>query len=172
MQELPPDLLAALPEGAEPIAALWWASLPVADRRRVAGLWDERLEVCFFSPQADADGYQDEWEQVPPVAGGRFVPSDDDGRREWSPGYFEHLLQHPELVLAYEPPTRTFHIGCTRHAAARACLAAGRVPAEFACPVGAAACPLVPLRGCSLAMPQTPAGARIRTQGNRPVDKG
>ena len=147
MDQPPPDLLAVLPEGAEAVASQWWASLSDANRRRVAGLWDERLEVCYFTPQEDAAGCVDEWEQVPAVVGGRFVPSDDDGRAEWSLGYFEHLLQHPELVLAYEPPTRTFHIGCTRHAAARACLSAGGVPAAFACPVGVALCPLVRLRG-------------------------
>lgn len=149
MDPLPPDLLAVLPDGAAPVAERWWAALPEADRRCVAGLWDERLEVCFFAPQADDAGHADGWEQVPAVEGGRFVPSDDDGRGEWSPGYFEHLLQHPELVLAYEPARRVFHI-CTEHSAARACLAAGRVPADFACPVGAAACPMLPLRGATL----------------------
>jgi hypothetical protein len=92
----------------------------------------------------------DAGERVPAVRGGRFAPSDDDGRDEWSPGYFEHLLQHPELVLAYEPARRTFHFGCTQHAAARACLAVGRVPAGFACPVGALSCPLAPLSGAHL----------------------
>ena len=150
MDELPPDLRAALPEGAEPVAERWWASLPESDRQRIAELWDNRLEVHFFSPQADDTGHVDGWEQVPPVTGGRFVPHDNDGRSEWGPGYFEHLLQHPELVLAYDPPQRTFHIGCTRHSAARACLMAGAVPAEFVCPVGSAACPLRPLRGSRL----------------------
>jgi hypothetical protein len=112
MEELPADMLAAIPEAGVPIAQQWWASLPAADRRRIAGVWDERLEVCFFAPQADAAGRVDDWEQVPAVRGGRFVPSDHDGRREWGPGYFEHLLQHPELVLAYEPPRRTFYFGC------------------------------------------------------------
>jgi hypothetical protein len=146
MEELPADLLAALPEAGLPIAQQWWASLAEADRRRIIGLWDERLEVRFFSPQPDEAGCVDEWEQVPTVQGGRFVPSEDDGRGEWSSGYFEHLLQHPELSLAYESPNRIFHI-CTQHAAARACLAAGHVPQDFACPVAAASCPLLPLRG-------------------------
>lgn len=158
MDEFPPDLLAILPDGSGPVAAEWWASLSDADRRRVAGLWDERLEVSFFAPQADAAGRVDGWEKVPRVAGGRFVPSDDDGRGEWSPGYFEHLLQHPELVLAYEPPTRTFHI-CTQHAAARECLATGRVPTEFVCPVGSTSCPLLLLRGAGLARPSCRVGA-------------
>lgn len=150
MEEVPSDLLAALPEGAGPVVARWWATLSEVDRCCVAGLWDERLEVCFFSPQSDTVGGTDTWEQVPIVAGGRFVPHDDDGRDEWEPGYFEHLIQHPELVLAYEAPRRTFHIVCTLHAAARACVAAGRVPIEFTCPVGSATCPLLPLRGASL----------------------
>jgi hypothetical protein len=150
MEELPADLLAALPEASVEVAQHWWASLPDADRGRIAGLWDDRLEVCFFTPQVDATGRVDEWEQVPPVAGGRFVPHDDRGMSEWEPGYFEHLLQHPELVLAYDPPLRTFHIGCTRHPAARACLAAGAVPAEFVCPIASGSCPLLPLRGARL----------------------
>ena len=150
MSQLPPDLRASLPEGSVPVAEAWWASLPEADRRRIADLWDERLEVCFFSPQTDAEGCRDEWEEVPVVSGGRFVPSDDDGRHEWQPGYFEHLLQNPDLVLAYDPPRRTFHIGCTQHAAARECLAVRHVPADFVCPVDSASCPMLPLRGAKL----------------------
>lgn len=111
MDDLPADLVTALPEAGVPVARQWWAGLSDDDRRRIAGLWDERLEVCFFAPQADAAGRVDEWEQVPSVRGGRFVPSDDDGRGEWESGYFEHLLEHPELVLTYERPRRTFYIG-------------------------------------------------------------
>ena len=147
MNAPPADLLAALPSGAGPVAESWWATLSDADQQRLTGLWDERLEVKFFTPQADDDGCADEWEQVPVVRGGRFVPPDDDGRADWQPGYFEHLLQHPELVLAYEPQARTFYLGCTLHAAARECLAKGRVPTGYECPVGDAKCPLEPLRG-------------------------
>jgi hypothetical protein len=111
MEPLPPDLVSVLPNGTHLMAEKWWSTLSEPDRRRIAGLWDKRLEVCFFSPQADASGVVDDWQQVPSVRGGRFIPSEDDGRTEWSPGYFEHLLQHPELVLAYEPPRRTFYIG-------------------------------------------------------------
>lgn len=150
MNELPADLLAALPEGTHAIAGRWWTLLPEADRRQIAGLWDERVEVRFFTPQADENGHEDQWEQVPVVQGGRFISADNDGRGEWLPGYFEHLLQHPELLLAYEPARRTFHIGCTRHAAARACFVAGTVPEGFVCPVGSTSCPLHVLRGSCL----------------------
>jgi hypothetical protein len=120
MDELPPDLLALLPEGGVPIAKEWWSSLSDTDRRRLSGLWDQRLEVCFFAPQIDDAGHIDRWDQVPVVSGGRFVPHDDDGRSEWEAGYFEHLLQHPELVLAYEPPRRTFYIAGSQRATVQA----------------------------------------------------
>jgi hypothetical protein len=151
MREIPADLLSAIPPGSEGVARQWWGALSEDDRRQVAGLWDARREVHFFSPQADEAGRVDEWGQVPRVRGGRFVPPDDAwGLSEWGPGYFEHLLEHPELVLLWEPAGRTFHIGCTRHQAARSCLASGRVPAEFVCPVDSPACPLRPIRGARL----------------------
>lgn len=150
MDELPAELLAALPTAGVSAANQWWASLSESDRSQVGTLWDTRLEVCFFTPQADDAGCVDPWERVPTVQGGRFVPSDDDGRQEWMPEYFEHLLQHPELVLVYEPIRRTFYIGCTQHRDARECLAAGEVPAEFICPVDSTSCPLARLRGSRL----------------------
>lgn len=151
MDELPADLLQATPPDAVSVAQEWWNTLDEESRRRVAGLWDERLEVQFFTPQSDDTGCMDTWDQVPAVSGGRFVPTDDArGFGEWGPGYFEYLLQHPELVLAYEPARRTFHFGCTQHPAARACLVAGHVPADFQCPLGSRSCPLEPLRGSHL----------------------
>jgi hypothetical protein len=150
MDDFPADLLAVLPPGSSDVARQWWAALPVEDRNRVAQLWDERVEVQFFTPQENESGAVDDWEQVPTVCGGRFVPSDNDGRAEWQPGYFEHLLQHPELVMAYESERRVFYLGCTQHPAARKCLADGNVPANFTCPLRDTNCPLLPLRGATL----------------------
>jgi hypothetical protein len=151
MAEIPADLLAAIPPTSAFVAQAWWASLCEADRSHVAGLWDERREVHFFTPQADETGRVDDWGQVPAVKGGRFVPPDDAwGLAEWGPGYFEHLLEHPELVLLWEPAERTFHIGCTAHTAARSCLESGGVPSDFRCPAGSPSCPLLPLRGSRL----------------------
>ena len=144
MSAPPPDLLALLPPGAAPAVARWWGALADADRARLAGLWDARVEVRFFAP--DPDGL----DTPPRVVGGRFGPRPDDGRAEWAPGYFEHLLNHPELVMAVDPASgRAFHF-CTAHPAARACRSAGAVPADFACPLHSADCPLAPLRGCAL----------------------
>ena len=60
MDPLPSELSASLPEGTAPVAAEWWASLSDAERQRIIGLWDERLDVRFFTPQADSDGKIDE----------------------------------------------------------------------------------------------------------------
>lgn len=150
MIEFPPDLAALLPDGSQSVASQWWATLPEADRQQLVSLWDERWEVSFFHPQTDDCGQVDEWVGVPIVEGGRFVPHDDDGRHEWTPGYFEYLLQNPELILAYDPTSRTVGGVCTQHIAARACLADGQVPAEFRCPFGKALCPMQAMRGVML----------------------
>ena len=47
MDPFPPDLLAVLPDGAGPVAERGWAPLTDAERGRIAGRWDERIEVCF-----------------------------------------------------------------------------------------------------------------------------
>jgi len=152
--EIPADLLAAIPSGSVGLARSWWSSLLEGERAQVADLWDGRREVHFFEPQADEAGRLDEWERVPRVRGGRFIPHDDAwGLAEWGPGYFEHLLQHPELVILWEPAARTFHIGCTRHPRARACIESGAVPEDFGCPVGLAGCPSRALRGAALTRP-------------------
>ena len=153
MTSLPAELLATLPTGTEGVATAWWYQLAEEEQQRIAKLWDDRYEVQFFTPQHDELGTMDSWEKVPHVKGGRFMPSDEDGRDEWQPGYFEHLLQHPELVLAYEPQLRVFHIGCTQHPQAQRCLQQGYVPSNFTCPFEDKQCPMLPLRGATLRRP-------------------
>ena len=149
-QDLPADFVQSIPEGTEAVARHWWSSLSAADRDTIARLWDNRLEISFFAPQADDSGCVDAWEQIPAIQGGRFIPPDDDGRGEWMEGYFEHLLQHPELVIAYDPTQRAFHFGCTAESQARACIAVGRVPGSFHCPARSTTCPFERLRGAAL----------------------
>ena len=121
----------------------WWLSLSDDARDEVARLCDERLDRCFFGIVAD-----DRDHIVPKVNGGKFVPGDDAwGYDEWGPSYFEHLLEHPELVLIFDPTQRTFHTGCIRHADARACWQDGAVPQGFECPFTSAACLMTPLKG-------------------------
>jgi hypothetical protein len=80
---------------------------------------------------------------------------DSLGRTEWGQGYFEHLLQHPELVTAVEPVQRVFHIGCTLHIASRNCLSTGNVSADFPCPLEAVDGPMMRLKGTSLSAPKS-----------------
>src|SRR5438552_946116 len=70
-----------------------------------------------------------------------LLPEDTSGWEEWHAEYFEHLLNHPELVLLEPPAVRTFHI-CIRHEVARAVLTAGRIPPDFKCPFGIESCPM------------------------------
>ena len=120
MTDPPDDLLAAVPASTTDIVRNWWSSLPDEEKGRLADAWDKRLEVCFFTPQPDSTGKVDDWAQIPKVVGGRFIPTDDtSGFSEWGPTYFEYLLSHPELVIAFDAPLRTFHIGGAVAASAR-----------------------------------------------------
>ena len=109
MDDLPADLVAVLPESGIHLARQWWASLSDADRRKVAGLWDERLEVQFFTPQADESGCTDEWEHVPAVEGGRFAPSDNaPGLPEWGPVSSSTFYQTPTSFWPMNRPGGRF----------------------------------------------------------------
>ncbi|MDY3558384.1 hypothetical protein R5W23_005477 [Gemmata sp. JC673] len=144
MTALPADILAALPRDAGPAVERWWSGLSVADREEVTAAWDERREVCFFSPQTDAAGRPDRWEQVPSVVGGRFVPHDDTVRmHEWLDDWAEYVEGHEEVFLLPRAVVvfRTFHI-CRSEPAARAVAASGLLPAGFACPGAASGCPM------------------------------
>jgi hypothetical protein len=138
MEAIPARLLNRLSPGDAELIADWWAGLADSDRTEVVALCDARLEECFFGvPPADQE------EVIPVVIGGRFVPGDDAaGWAEWHAELFDHLLCHPDLVFLVPPVDRKFHIGCTRHEAARAALAAGSVPADFRCPLDEEDCPM------------------------------
>src|SRR5262249_10852606 len=115
--------------------------LPGTARSEVISLCDKRLDFCFFIPHQDA-AEELRGDPLPNVIGGRFVPSDEEaGWAEWRAEYFEYLLNHPEVVFREPQVVRTFHI-CTRHEIARATLAAGRIPADFVCPLGLQDCPM------------------------------
>ena len=134
MSTLPPDLSASLPSTEDASATAWWNGLSHQQRSELAVLCDPLQDDCFF-------GVTPEGGEPPTVRGGRFLPHDDAwGLEEWGPEWFDHLLEHPELVTMWEVERlRTFHI-CTRHPAARATLAVGRIPADFVCPFDSADC--------------------------------
>ncbi len=144
MEKLPAEILLALPSDAHPAVERWWSALAVEERREATAAWDSRREVRFFEPQADDKGHLDEWEQVPEVLGGRFVPHDDSVRmHEWLDDWVEYLEGHEEVILLPRVVMvyRTFHI-CQAEPAARAVAASGLLPAGFVCPVAASECPM------------------------------
>jgi hypothetical protein len=144
MSELPAGILAAVPADARPAVERWWGSLDGAEHQEIIDLWDERREASFFAPQADEAGVRDAWEQVPAVAGGRFVPHDDSVRmHEWLEYWHEYLSGHEEVFLLPRVVVviRTFHF-CQSHPAARAVVAAGQLAPEFRCPLSADPCPM------------------------------
>lgn len=65
MQELPRDLIETLPVGTVSEVQTWWSTLTDAEQQQIAKLWDNRLEVRFFTRQADSSGKLDDWEMCP-----------------------------------------------------------------------------------------------------------
>ena len=156
MDPLPLDLTVPLPAAGRDAASAWWAGLSPASRDEVTSLCDPRRDDCFFGP-TDVD--------APGVVGGRFVPHDDAwGFAEWGPGWFDHLMEHPEVTLWDVVVRRTFHI-CTRHPLARTAAATGHLPAGFVCPLESAECPMRRLLdavpGRSLRLAGTVATSRV-----------
>jgi hypothetical protein len=144
MVELPSGIATAIPKDARPAVERWWASLAEAERHEAAALWDERREVCFFAPQSNEAGRADDWDQVPAVVGGRFVPHDDAVRMaEWQEDWQEYVSGHEEVVLLPRVAVvfRTFHI-CQAEPEARAVAVSALLPAAFQCPVGSGDCPM------------------------------
>jgi hypothetical protein len=150
MVDLPTELRRRFPWDCDQAVDAWWMALTDSDRQRVLEMWDERYEVRFFAPQANEAGRADRWDQVPGAIGGRFVPREDDGQADWLPGYLEYMLQHPELYMVEEERRAGGTFTCSQHPAARACLQAGEVSADFQCPVTDPLCPMVKLRGAWL----------------------
>jgi hypothetical protein len=149
MLALPSDILAVLPDDARPAVERWWSTLSESQQQEALALWDERREVCFFAPQADDTGRVDDWDQMPNVVGGRFIPHDDSVRMaEWLEDWQEYLLGHEAVVLlpGVVAVIRTFHI-CQAEPAARAATASGVLPAGFRCPLGLSACPMRRVQG-------------------------
>ena len=92
MEELPLALLDAVPEAERDAVSRWWAGLPSAEQRQLAGLCDPRWEECFFG-SADGDA-------PPLVFGGRFLPHDDAwGFAGWEADWREYLVEHPGQYL-------------------------------------------------------------------------
>jgi hypothetical protein len=141
MTELPPTLQESIPAELTSDAIRWWRQLSEADRAELARLCDARKEVFLFETFDPNNERQK-------ITGGRFLPHDDAiGIEEWGAEYFDTLLCNPELMIVYDPPRRTFFIGCHRHPAARNCFLYGKICAGFECPFDDSNCLMNKIRG-------------------------
>jgi hypothetical protein len=118
----------------------WWHTLSEHNRLEVHVLLDRRNGRRAFVYADDEQG-QRNWHELP--IGDDDLPFDDPQayERQWRVDYFQHLLDHPELVISPDAVVRTFHI-CVDHAAARRVAANGRLTCDFRCPVADQACPI------------------------------
>lgn len=134
MSDLPESIRQSLPENLVGEANAWWEGLSASDRDELQRLCDLKKELFLFETfPLDGSGVT--------VAGGKFIAHDDCiAIDEWGKDYFDYLLGNPELVLVHDPVQRTFHIGCTRHAAALQCYVRGSVPNDFTCPFAETIC--------------------------------
>ena len=134
MESLPTTLVDSLPSELVGDAKTWWETLDESDREELQRLCDSRKNLFLFETFSDA-------ETKPEITGGRFIPGANAfGVDDWGEDYFQHLLDHPELMIVHDPTHHTFHIGCSRHIDARRCFVDGAVSESFTCPFGADRC--------------------------------
>ena len=141
MIEMPTSLRNSIPADLTTDANRWWMQLSDADRAELVRLCDARKDVFLFETfDPDKDDQR--------ITGRRFLPHDDAfGLEEWGDEYFDTLLSNPELMIVYDPPRRTFFIGCNRHSNARDCFLHGKIAAAFVCPFREQHCLMHSVRG-------------------------
>lgn len=119
----PAMLARGLSASEERELARWWQKLSVAERR---------------SLRRHPGG-------APAGVVARFVDAEAaENESDQNVDFYEYLVNH-ELWLE---DGRKFHI-CSAHPQARALLAAGKIPSEFACPRSEASCPMRALLGAA-----------------------
>jgi len=141
MNPIPTTLAESLPSELRSEAESWWQALADADRNELTRLCDARKNLFLFETFSNPDN-------SPEATDGKFIPSANEfGVEHWDEDYFQHLLDHPELMILHDPAHRTFHIGCSPHTDARRCFVDGAVSKSFGCPFGAQQCSVYKLLG-------------------------
>ena len=141
---VPKQLLRGLAQVDHAEIEEWWKSLPGSTQEQVATLCDRRHDSCLFGVLGGGE--------APEVDRGHFLPDADDASEvgSWNEDQFEYLMNHPELVVVWDPNARKVHIGCVAHAKARECWAMGRIPEKFQCPFDRTDCLMNPMKGRSV----------------------
>lgn len=132
-QALPDTFLEKCTEQERADVESWWRSLNDSSRSDVGVLLDRRNDSRAYIYADDESGNR-AWHVLP--IGDDVLPFDDprEYEREWQLDYFQHLLDHPELVISQDAVVSTFHI-CVAHPEARRVATDGRLTCEFQCPV-------------------------------------
>lgn len=138
---IPKHLLTGLAAVDQSEIECWWRALSEEMQSQITAVCGSKKEDCFFGIVGS--------EQFPEIEGGHFLPGAEDPIEDgaWQQDRFEHLMNHPELVVVWDPETRKLHIGCVAHTDAKKCWANGHVPEDFECPFGLQECLMVPLLG-------------------------
>lgn len=136
---VPEALLEGFPDVERAQIERWWAGLTPETQVQMDGLCREHSDSCVFATL----------DHPKLMEHGRFLPDEESGPDDdgWEQDYFDYLVNHPMLVIAWDGQGKRFHVGCVAHPHARACWSRGQVPADFACPFQREACLMAPLRG-------------------------
>jgi hypothetical protein len=115
----------------------WRIRLPPDERDELGRLLDRRADHVFH--QATVSDGCSEWHELPIVLLGQQIDVETEREnRLWTQQLAEYVNAHEEVGFFLQE--RHFHI-CRAHAAARAVIERGTIPAGFSCPRAAADCP-------------------------------
>lgn len=136
---IPAALLASLSDAQRSKTLAWWDSLTTAAQAEFCRLWDTRSEdTALYGITREGEI---EWHELPIELRGEFVDPQDlvDEHEAYQSLLEYHCGNHGDARVFLTE--RVFHL-CRAHAAARAVIAAGRLPHDFVCPLADAGCPM------------------------------
>jgi hypothetical protein len=118
----------------------WWESLSGESQGDVRVLLDRRQESIAYV-YAKSESGELSWHTIPFIDDELPIDDDAENENEWQLDYFQHLLDHPELVIANDVVVRTFHI-CTQHLSAINVVKTCSIDHLFQCSDGNVNCPI------------------------------
>lgn len=136
---IPAALLDGLSDAQRSKTLAWWDTLTATAQAEFCRLWDARSEDTALYGITRAG--EIEWHELPIELRGEFVdPQDLVDEHEAYQSLLEYHCSGNNDARVFLT-ARLFHL-CRSHAAARAVIAGGRLPHDFACPLADASCPM------------------------------
>ena len=139
--DLPAEFLEKYTDDERAEVESWWGGLRDDSRNSVCVLLDRRQDARAFVFAAAEDGSVAEWRTLPLADEPWPADDDEDETKQQQLEFFQHLLDHEEMIIPTEATIRTFRI-CVDHPAARKVRSDGSVDCDFRCPIAAADCPI------------------------------